>query len=363
MSSKNSVTWKEILLALSARLDLTADQTAWALDQVMAGCAADSHIAAFVMGLRAKGETSEEILGMVTAILQNANKVNLTMPAVDVVGTGGDGSHSVNISTMAAFVVAGTGTPVLKHGNRAISSQSGTADVLEALGINLSVPTNLVATCVSDAGMAFCFAPAHHPGFRHAGQVRKELGIPTVFNVLGPLCNPGQPPAALIGCSDSRLAPVLAQVQLDRGFSALVVRSDMGLDEITTSGATHVWDVTTSELRHEVLNFDEWDVTAANIDDLRGGVAQENAQVVLEVLQGQTSGRLRAIRDVVAVNAAAALVALDATRTNHLFGSPQDSVARRMAIALPAAYASIDDGAALEVLNKLISSTHALAGE
>ncbi|MSW39233.1 MAG: anthranilate phosphoribosyltransferase, partial [Actinobacteria bacterium] len=313
--------WREILDALSARHNLSQEQSSWAMDQIMAGTAANSHIAAFVMGLRSKGETSDEISGMVTAILDNAIRVDLHGPAVDIVGTGGDGSHSVNISTMAAFVIAGCGIPVLKHGNRAISSRSGTADVLESLGINLSMPASVVASCLADAGMAFCFAPAHHPGFRHAGEVRKELGIPTVFNVLGPLCNPGQPPAALIGCADLRLAPVLAQVQSERGFAAAIVRSDEGLDEITTAGTTQVWDVTTSKVRHEVLTFAGTNIVAASRDDLLGGDASQNAQVVRDVLGANTEGRLKAIRDVVAVNAAAALVVFDATQSTQLYGA------------------------------------------
>ena len=210
-------TWRHVLGQLSARHDLTPDEASWAMGEVMAGAATPAQISALAIALRVKGEAPAELLGMVEAILANAIRVPLSSSAVDVVGTGGDGAHTVNISTMAALVVAGCGVPVLKHGNRAISSRAGTADVLEALGVAIDIPTDAVATCLAEAGIAFCFAPAHHPGFRHAGPVRKELGVPTVFNVLGPLCNPGQPPAALLGCADLRMAPLLAPVQCDRG--------------------------------------------------------------------------------------------------------------------------------------------------
>ena len=313
------------------------------------------------MGLRVKGETAVEIEGMVTAILDNASLVSLDRTAVDVVGTGGDGAHTVNISTMAALVVAGAGAPVLKHGNRAISSRSGTADVLESLGVAITMPPKLVSSCVADAGIAFCFAPAHHPGFRHAGAVRKELGVPTIFNALGPLCNPGQPAAALIGCADLRLAPILAQVQADRGFKAIVVRSESGLDEMTTSGITNVWDATTPNVR--AINFDasQLGLVAASLDDLRGGDANENAQVVRDVLAGRRDGRYAAIRDVVALNAAAALIAYDSARPQNRYGNPSEGFETRIVRALSDAYQSIDSGSATASLTVLMSVSQRLA--
>lgn len=223
-------TWKEILGTLVSGSDLTFDQAFWAMNEMMSGTATDAQLAGLVIGLRVKGETSQEVSGMVKAMLANAIEVNLDRIAVDVVGTGGDGAHTVNISTMAALTVAGAGFPVLKHGNRAISSKAGTADVLEALGVAINMPTSLLSSCVAEAGIAFCFAPSHHPAMKFAANVRKELGVPTVFNVLGPLSNPGQPEAALLGCADIRLAPVLAQVQLERGFKSIIVRSTDGLD-------------------------------------------------------------------------------------------------------------------------------------
>ncbi len=338
--------WKEILGALVASQDLTFDQAYWAMNEMMSGTATDSQIAGLAVGLRVKGESVAEVSGMVKAMLANAIEVNLDRIAVDVVGTGGDGAHTVNISTMAAITVAGAGIPVLKHGNRAISSKAGTADVLEALGVAINMPTSLLSSCVADAGIAFCFAPAHHPAMKYAGAVRKELGIPTVFNVLGPLSNPGQPEASLLGCADLRLAPVLAQVQLERGFKSIVVRSLDGLDEFSTSAATQVWDVTSGELREETITPQSLGLLPATIAELRGGDAKFNAQVVLDILSGRSDGNYRAIRDVVALNAAATIVAYDAAKGAQRFGNVMDSVAARIQSALPTAYSSIDSGAA-----------------
>jgi anthranilate phosphoribosyltransferase len=361
----STFSWKEILRALVAGEDLTFDQAYWAMNEMMSGTATDAQIAGLAVGLRIKGENATEVSGMVKAMLANAIKVNLDRIAVDVVGTGGDGAHTVNISTMAAITVAGAGIPVLKHGNRAISSQSGTADVLEALGVAINMPPSLLSSCVADAGIAFCFAPAHHPAMKYAGAVRKELGIPTVFNVLGPLSNPGQPEASLLGCADLRLAPVLAQVQLERGFRSIVVRSLDGLDEFSTSAPTQVWDVTSGDLREEYISPESLGLAPATVEELRGGDAKFNAQVVLNVLSGRNHGNYRAIRDVVALNAAATMVAYDAAKGEQRFGNVADSLVSRIERALPTAYGSIDSGAAstqLEVWAS-VSQRFALNGQ
>jgi anthranilate phosphoribosyltransferase len=354
-------TWKYILGQLAQSIDLQSIEASWAMNTMMSGTSTDAQIAAFVMGLKVKGETATEVGGLVEAMLSNAVAVPLDYAAVDVVGTGGDGAQTVNISTMSALVVAGTGAPVLKHGNRAISSKSGTADVLEALGVAVNMPAERVSTCLADAGIAFCFAPNHHPAMRYAATTRKELGIPTVFNVLGPLANPGQPAAALLGCADSRFAPVLAQVQLSRNLKSMVVRSDEGLDELSTSSTSQVWDVTAGVLRHEVLDPTDMGLQASTTADLRGGEAQENAQVVRDLLQGSREGRLSVVRDVVALNSAAALVAFDAASGSERFGSVQQTVRDRVANALPVAYQSIDSGAAWDVLVKWASVSTALS--
>lgn len=359
--SADEFSWKHILGLIAVQTDLDNGQSQWAMNEIMSGQATAAHIAAFVMGLRVKNETVEEITGMVEAILANAERVTLDYDAVDIVGTGGDGAHTVNVSTMAALTVAGLGIPVLKHGNRAISSRAGTADVLEALGVALNIPVDDVAQCVAQAGIAFCFAPAHHPGFRHAGPVRKELGIPTVFNVLGPLCNPGQPQASLLGCSDLRLAPLMAHVQQERGFKSIVVRADSGIDEIATLGLTQIWDVTTDQVRHDVFDPSVFDLVPASADDLRGAEAQFNATVVRELFSGNQEGKFAGIRDVVAVNAAAALVAFDATRDSHVYGSPEITFSARLRVALADAYRSIDTGLASHALEKLVTASSELA--
>jgi anthranilate phosphoribosyltransferase len=356
--------WKEVLGTLVSGNDLSFDQAFWAMNEMMSGTATDSQLAGLVIGMRVKGETSQEVSGMVKAMLANAVEVNLDRIAVDVVGTGGDGAHTVNISTMAALTVAGAGIPVLKHGNRAISSKAGTADVLEALGVAINMPTTLLSSCVAEAGIAFCFAPAHHPAMKYAANVRKELGVPTVFNVLGPLSNPGQPEAALLGCADVRLAPVLAQVQLERGMKSIIVRSIDGLDELSTSAPTQIWDVTSGTLRESLLNPSELGLTPATLDQLRGGDAQFNAQVVREILAGRSDGNFAAIRDVVALNAAATMVAYDAAKGAKRFGETSDSIVERIKRALPVAYSSLDTGAAKSLLDVWvsISQRYALAG-
>ena len=342
--------WKEILKLVSMGEHIIGPQAYWAMSEIMSGTATDAQIGGLAIGLRAKGETAPEINGMVTAMLESAIPVTLDRDAVDVVGTGGDGAHTVNISTMAALTVAGAGIPVLKHGNRAVSSKCGTADVLEACGVAIDMPPTLVSSCVADAGIGFCYAPAHHPAMRYAAGPRKELGVPTVFNVLGPLANPGQPKAALIGCADPRLAPVLAQVQLERQKHSIIVRSDSGLDELATDSTSQVWDVTSGEMRHEVLDPRALRLRPSSAEDLRGGDAQYNASVLVDIVQGRNDGKYEVIRDVVALNAAAAMVAYDASTGQERFGSVDESVVIRIARALPVAFQSLNSGSAGMVL-------------
>ena len=357
------VTWKEILGLLSRRTDLTKEQAAWAMEELMSGGATDSQIAAFAMGLRVKGETPTEITGLVDTMMKHAIRVTLDRHAVDVVGTGGDGAHTVNISTMAALTVAGAGVPVLKHGNRAVSSKSGTADVLEALGVAINMPPILVSSAVAEAGIGFCLAPAHHPALRYAATVRKELGVPTVFNVLGPLANPGQPKAALIGVADGKLVPTLAEVQLQRGMCSILVNSEDGLDEISTAAKTRAWDVTSGTIREELLDPQSFGIKLSSPEQLRGGDAKYNAQIVRAILAGRTDGDLQAIRDVVALNAAAALVAYDAAIGHFTYGLVTDSLTSRMSRALPIAYGALDSGAAESVLDVWVSVSQRFALE
>ena len=333
--------WPALLTRLLAGVDLGAEDTGWAMDQVMSGAATPAQVAGFVVALRAKGETAAELGGLATAMLAHARPVSVHVRAVDVVGTGGDRAHTVNISTMAALVTAAAGAPVVKHGNRAASSQCGTADVLEALGVAIDLGPDEVATCVEELGIGFCFAPVFHPAMRHAAAPRREIGVPTAFNFLGPLTNPARPLAALIGCADERMAGVMAEVLAARGASALLVRGDDGLDEITTTTTTTVWVVAGGAVRHMSLDPAELGVAAARPEDLRGGDAAHNADVVRRLLAGEPGP----VRDAVLLNAAAALAA-HAGLTDDLAADLRAGAAR--------AATALDSGAGAELLARWV---------
>jgi anthranilate phosphoribosyltransferase len=283
-------------------------------------------------------------------MVRRAEPASVEGPAVDVVGTGGDRLHSVNISTMAAIVVAGTGAVVAKHGNRAASSASGSADVLEALGVAIDVPAAAVSDIAAEVGITFFPAQVFHPAMRHVGPVRKELAVPTVFNVLGPLSNPAAPAAMAVGSGDRRLAPVMADVLARRGVSALVFHGDDGLDEITTTTTTQVWRAVGGQVTHEVLDPRDLGIAPVTAADLRGGDPAHNAQVVRDLLAGTTGP----VRDVVVLNAAGALVALD-----HVGRSADDLDALVPALeqAQERAAQAIDDGAAAKVLDRWIEAS------
>ncbi len=300
--------WPGLLAQLLASQPLAAADTAWVMDRVLSGDATPVQIAGFLVALRAKGETAAEISGLAAAMLAHAKRIEVPERAVDVVGTGGDGARTVNISTMAAIVVAAAGVPVVKHGNRAASSACGSADLLEALGVAIDLPPEAVVRSVAEVGIGFCFAPVFHPAMRHAGVPRRELGVPTAMNVLGPLTNPAQPAAGLVGCADARLAPVMAAVLASRGMSALVVRGDDGLDELTTAGTSTVWVVDGpggGPVRRESLDAVDLGVPPAPAADLRGGTPVDNAAVCRALFGGSTGP----VRDAVLLNAAAAVAA------------------------------------------------------
>jgi anthranilate phosphoribosyltransferase len=337
MVSTHSRSWPALLSRLVAGTDLDAHDTLWAMDQVMSGVATHAQMAAFVVALRVKGETSAEIAGLADGMLSHACRVQVPQRAVDVVGTGGDQAHTVNISTMAALVTAAAGAPVVKHGNRAASSQCGAADVLEALGVPIDLGPEQVARCVAEVGIGFCFAPLFHPAMRHAAGVRREIGIPTAFNFLGPLTNPAQPDAGLVGCADLRMAPVMAQVLADRGASALVVRGDDGLDEITITTTTSVWVVDGGLVRRDQLDPAELGVPVARREDLRGGDAAANADAVRRLLAGEPGP----VRDAVLLSAAGALVAYRGM-TGDLVGDLRAMVQRAAEV--------VDSGAAAALL-------------
>jgi anthranilate phosphoribosyltransferase len=331
--------WPVLLSRLIGGTDLAVEDTTWAMDQVMSGAATPAQVAGFVVALRAKGETSDEIGGLAAAMLDHARRFEVPLRAVDVVGTGGDRAHTVNISTMAALVTAAAGAPVVKHGGRAASSQCGTADVLEALDVAIDLGPDQVAACVSELGIGFCIAPVFHPAMRHAAGVRREIGVPTAFNFLGPLTNPAQPAAALVGCADERMAPVMAEVLARRGASAVLVRGDDGLDEITTTTTTTVWVVADGDVRRDSVDPAALGVAAARPVDLRGGDAATNAAVIRRLVAGEPGP----IRDAVTLNAAAALAA-HAGLTGDLAGDLRAGAQR--------AAGALDSGAAADLLQR-----------
>jgi anthranilate phosphoribosyltransferase len=328
---------------------------------VMSGDATPVQLAGFLVALRAKGETAAEVAGLVSAMLDHAAPV----PQVSTVGptpagsvTGGDRSNTVNISTMAAVVVAAAGAPVVKHGNRAASSAAGSADVLEALGVAVDLPPSAVGDCLGEAGIVFCFAPLFHPGMRHAAVARRELGVGTVFNVLGPLANPARPEAQVVGCADPRLAPVMAQALLDRGTRAIVVRGQDGLDELSTHAPTRVWDATGASVVETLVDAVDLGIARSAAGALGGQDAAYNAAVARAVLGGERSATLDPVRDAVVLGAAAALVAHDVARGIVSTASIGD----RLAAALPRAVQAIDDGASADVLARWITVSTRLAG-
>ena len=342
--------WAGLLGHLVAGNDLSAEDTAWAMDLVMTGEAGPARVAAFVVALRAKGETPAEVRGMADAMLAHSRPLSVDRRAVDIVGTGGDRTGSVNISTMASLVTAAAEVPVVKHGNRAASSKCGTADVLEALGVAIDLPPEAVRTCVDELGIGFCFAPVFHPAFKHAGGPRREIGIPTAFNLLGPLTNPAHPEAGLIGCGDERMAPVMAEVFASRGNSVLLVRGDDGMDEITTTTTTSAWVVREGSVVRERIDPADFGIAYSTPADLRGGDAEVNAEVVRRLVAGEAGP----VRDAVLLNAAGALVAFE--------GAGAD-LTGQLRTALERAARAVDSGAAAGLLTRWAERSTALRQE
>lgn len=341
-SAPNS--WPEVLTTLVAGQSLSAHQAAWAMGEILSGEATPSQIAAFAVALRAKGETVDELAGVADGMLAKANPIFVPGRVLDIVGTGGDRSFSVNISTMSAIVAAGAGAKIVKHGNRSASSKSGSADVLEALGIRLDLDVSRVGEVAEEAGITFLFAAAFHPAMRHAAAARREIGIATVFNLLGPLTNPARPASSAIGCADASAAPVMAGVFARRGVDAWVFRGDDGLDELTTTTTSHVWMVSQGVMTEATVEPLDHGIGRATAEDLRGDDAAYNAAVVRRLLAGEKG----AVRDAVVLNAGAALAVHDA-------GS--GSVDERLAGGIARAADAIDSGAAQGVLDRWVAAT------
>jgi anthranilate phosphoribosyltransferase len=342
-------TWPRLLAALLACQDLAADDTRWAMSEVMDEAHDPAQLAGFLIALRAKGETAAELGGMLDALMDRVIPLPVDGAGVtDVVGTGGDGAHTVNISTMSALVAAAAGARVVKHGGRSVSSKSGSADVLEALGIPLDLAPAQVAQCVEQLGIGFTFAPAYHRGLRHAAPVRRALGVPTAINYLAPLTNPARPGTALIGCSSLSLAPALAGVLAQRGATALVVRGQDGLDEITTAAATDLWTASGESIRKTSFDTARFGIRRTHPGDLAGGDAAYNAKVFRSVASGEPGAAL----DAVLANAAGALAARNSAVST---GNFEDVYA----VGLDEARDAVSSGAAGRLLDRWI----ALAGE
>ena len=338
-------TWPGVLAALTSGAELTSDQARWAFGEVLTGRALASQVAGLAVGLAVRGETAAELGVLAQEMLAHAVRITVPGRTLDVVGTGGDRAGTVNVSTMAAVVAAAAGARVVKHGNRAASSLSGSADTLEALGVGLTPDPERVAAIAGEVGITFCMAQAFHPALRHAGPVRRELGIRTFFNVLGPLTNPASPAASLVGVADARVAGLLADVLAARGVDALVVHGDDGLDELTTTTTSTVWVVTGGTSRQQRVDPADWGVPRADPAALRGGDAPANAAVVRRVLAGDAGP----VRDIVVLNAGAAL-AVEAAFAGGLDAAVAAGMAR--------AAAAIDDGSAARLLEDWAAATH-----
>lgn len=335
--------WPEVLDTLVSGRDLTPAQAGWAMGEILAGEATPVQIAGFAVAMRAKGETSAELTGLVDAMYAVATPIEVPGRSLDIVGTGGDRSFSVNVSTMSAIVAAGAGAQVVKHGNRSASSKAGTADVLEELGVRLDLPVPRVAQIAAEAGITFCFAAAFHPALRHAAVPRRELGIGTLFNLLGPLANPVRPAAQAIGCAFEGKAEVMAGVFAARAVDAWVFRGDDGLDELTTTTTSRVWVAHGGEVTAATVDPSDFGLARSTAEDLRGGDAAYNADVVRRLLAGETGP----VRDAVLLNAGAALAVYDAP------GAP---VADGLAGGIERAAGAIDSGAASAVLDRWVAA-------
>ena len=344
-------TWPELLNLLLDGENLTISQSTWAMDAIISGNSTDAQLAAFLVALRAKGETVDEVVGFRDAVLNHAIPLSVNPRALDIVGTGGDRHNTVNVSTTAAIVAAAAGVPVVKHGNRAASSSSGSSDVLTELGINLALDAGAVAHVLETTGITFAFASAFHPGFRHAAGARKEIGISTIFNILGPLCNPARPEASAVGVAQLDRVPLVVGVFQTRDATALVFRGDDGLDELSTTGHSHIWEVSRGRVIEHDFDPRDLGIPRASLNDLRGGDAKHNADVLRATLAGEEGP----VRDIVTLNAAAGLTAFELSIRPEEVERP---ITERLAEQLARAQAAIDDGAAGAKLTQWIAATN-----
>lgn len=340
--------WETHFSRLQSGLDLETQDVQWCMNEILTGNASIEVIKEFLLALKSKGETSEEVGALVAQMYQHCAPITINERAVDTVGTGGDGAHTINISTTAAIIAAAAGVKVIKHGNRAASSKSGSADLLEALGININLDGAGVEKTFSELGIGFCFAPVFHPAMRFAAPARKELGMPTVFNILGPMANPAKPKAAAIGVANERMHLVMAEVLSARGVDGFVFRGDDGLDEITLATTTSVLTIGSGEMRSDRIDPLDFEINRAPISALVGGDATENARITTAIFSGEKG----APRDAVVLNAAAAIAAYEARFDLDLH--------QRMALGISRAIDAIDSGAAIRLVSQWAELTQKL---
>ena len=343
------MSWEPILHSLAQKKSLNPDQVNWAMNQILSGAADIETIKSFLIALRNKGETAEEVISLVEALYQHAQLISIPDRCVDVVGTGGDGAQTINISTAAAIVTTAAGARTIKHGNRAATSKSGAADLLEAFGININLNATQVAECVRRIGIGFAFAPVFHPAMKNAAQARKELGVPTIFNILGPLANPAKPVAVAIGVARADLFELVAQVLARRGCQGFVFRGDDGLDELSISTTSSVYILNNGEYRLERFDPRELGIEPAPIEALKGGTAAENLDITKRVFVGEKG----AYRDAILLNAAAAIAAFK--------GDLDLGIEQQFANGLVLAKQGIDSGAATQLVERWADLSNELA--
>lgn len=324
------------------------------MGQIMAGDASEAEIAAFMLALRSKGETVAELAGLVDVMLKQAVLLDTGDNALDIVGTGGDLVGTVNVSSMASILAAAAGVPVMKHGSRSASGKTGSSEMLEVLGIKLDLTPQKVAEVFKETGITFFFAPVFHPAMRHVAPIRKQLGVPTTFNFLGPLANPAQPNATSLGVANPAIAPLMAQELAERGRFGLVFRGDDGLDELTTTTTSTVWLVTPEGVQQHSLNPTEFGINLVSQDALLGGDAHENAQVARDLFAGKTENRLGAVRDIVILNAAGGVVAYQLANKPQSAGS---NLRGQFEQAIQTVTAALESGAAANKLEHWVAAT------
>lgn len=347
--STSSLSWSALTEKLSSGLDLEREEIQDAMREILSGESDIESVKNFLLALKAKGETSEEVGALIEVMYAHAGPISIKERAVDTVGTGGDGAHTINISTTAAIIAAAAGVRVVKHGNRAVSSKSGASDFLEALGVVPGLDGAGVERTVRELGIGFCFAPIFHPAMRFAAPARKELGVPTVFNILGPLANPAKPQAAAIGVANERMHLVMAQVLAEKGCDGFVFRGDDGLDEITLATSTSVLSMGKDEIKSDRIDAKDFGLDNAPIEAIVGGDAAENARISKAIFAGERG----APRDAVLLNAAAAIAAFE--------GELESGIKDRITRGLDRAKHAVDSGAAGELLEKWAKLTQEIS--